>query len=75
MPAGFNANTSLAEAVAGKPDMAALKTHPEDDDLQQRFSRILSDCGLGDKGPCRLGAAFLREHRSMLQQTACQALS
>ena len=41
--------------------------HPEDDDLQQRYERILSDCGYRHTGPCRIGAAFLREHRAMLQ--------
>ena len=39
----------------------------EDDDLQQRFLRILSDCGYEDSGPCRLGAAFLRENLALLQ--------
>lgn len=39
----------------------------DDDELQERFLQILGDCGLKDSGPCRIGAAFLREHRALLQ--------
>jgi putative glycosyltransferase (TIGR04372 family) len=38
----------------------------DDDRLQERFNDILTECGLSDSGPCRIGSAFLREHRALL---------
>lgn len=52
----------MAERLEGRWQPGA-----EDEALQQQFAGIVSACGLSESGPCRIGAAFLREHRSLLQ--------
>ena len=52
----------MAERLEGR-----WRPHPDDEALQQEFAAIVDACGLSESGPCRIGAAFLREHRALLQ--------